>query len=377
MVEYVSLASSEGEGHFIRSELAGLLDSEAIVFDLDGTLVDSRMSLDESMLASVKTIFAAMSGRIVSRERLENASFDLRKTGGFNNPLDVAFSLTLALATSLDDSCISNLAELMDQGPVGIADIMSKRVGDCSPRDLETCMAEVIQYADERGVQSINEGIDRLYGGKKKREAMQKLREALKYPGGAHESIIPAIFDSFFLGGRKYRDVHGSNPPLEFNVGLSNNEREIMKPDTANFLRRRFPGGVGLATGRPKYAADKVLPKYISELLAEGAATYFDDVLEEGKRRAVAGDSTYPGKPDPFSLKHAAEGLKPGRGLIYVGDSTEDMLMARRMEGYGKDVHFIGVYRYNMEPRVMENIFIEMGASAVLPTVNQLRDVLS
>jgi phosphoglycolate phosphatase-like HAD superfamily hydrolase len=376
MRDYTSIALDEGEGLYVDSELPALKNSDAIVFDLDGTLIDSRMSLDESLLSTVQLLFGAISGKLMGRRELLDAAFELRKTGGFNNPCDVSYSLLVALCTSVDESCLLKVTAAIESGLSRVSELLSVRSTPCALEDVDSCLREVVQYGDARGTTSILEGIDRLYGGKRKKELMRRFESALKYPGMPPDSIVSSVFDSLFLGRRRYKEVHGLEPAIDLGPGLFTNEKAIIQPETASYVKRRFPGGSGLATGRPRYMTENSMPTHISQMLTPGAITYFDHTLEEASKRNRVGEFTCPSKPDPFSLNLTASHLNPSRGLIYVGDSTEDLLMARAMSGYGETVHFVGVYGCSVNPRIMKGIFMQMGASAVLPSVNKLGWIL-
>jgi hypothetical protein len=50
--------------------------------------------------------------------------------------------------------------------------------------------------------------------------------------------------------------------------------------------------------------------------------------------------------------------------------------MAKNVNGYGEKVHFIGVYGFSMRPEEAKESFVKGGAAAVLPTVNEIVELV-
>ncbi|HYX72766.1 MAG TPA: hypothetical protein VE732_08345, partial [Nitrososphaera sp.] len=63
---------------------------------------------------------------------------------------------------------------------------------------------------------------------------------------------------------------------------------------------------------------------------------------------------------------------------IYVGDSVEDLLMARRAEKEtGTKIGFVGIYGNSSEPEKTIYKFKQEGVKAIMRSVNQLPNIIN
>ncbi|MDQ4101914.1 MAG: HAD-IA family hydrolase, partial [Thermoproteota archaeon] len=93
-------------------------------------------------------------------------------------------------------------------------------------------------------------------------------------------------------------------------------------------------------------------------------------VFLEDERREYA-------KPNPYAIKHAMK-VMGAKTAIYVGDSAEDLLMARRAEKEtGAEIAFVGVYGNNSEPDKVMDKFKQEGVEAIIKSVNQLPNIIN
>lgn len=82
----------------------------AIVFDVDGTLVDSRWSYNATIVNTVKAFFGWATGVFPSEEEILGAVSKLRLTGGFNNDWDTSFTVLVGLLSGLTDQALRSIA---------------------------------------------------------------------------------------------------------------------------------------------------------------------------------------------------------------------------------------------------------------------------
>jgi len=238
-------------------------------------------------------------------------------------------------------------------------------------------LQDVVSYADEAGARSVDDGLEKLYKGKDKLELLKQVKGYLRYPGMPGDCLISSIFDELYLGSNLFRTVYGLQPTLCVSRGLIENESLIVRKDTLSYMKRRFSRGLGMATGRTRPAADKTIGPLLKEFFGRGhALTFSDDLFEEYERRKANGMDVWPGKPDPFALQRAIGGLPGYRKLLFVGDSMEDLKMCSRIEGFGDSLLFVGVYKHTINPAATAKAFMESDAAAVLPTVNELKELL-
>jgi phosphoglycolate phosphatase-like HAD superfamily hydrolase len=63
---------------------------------------------------------------------------------------------------------------------------------------------------------------------------------------------------------------------------------------------------------------------------------------------------------------------------VYVGDSAEDLLMARRAEKeIGVKIAFVGIYGNSSEPHETIDKFKQEGVEAIIRSVNQLSNIIN
>jgi hypothetical protein len=226
-------------------------------------------------------------------------------------------------------------------------------------------------------VGSIDEGLERLYKGKEKLELLKQVKALIRFPGMPGECVVASIFDELYLGSSLYRTVYGLKPSLCMSRGLIENESLIVERNTLDYMKRRFDRGLGLTTGRTRPAAEKTLGQLLKDYFVAGkAVTFSDDLFQEYERRKANGMDVWPGKPDPFTLQRSMGGLPGYRRLIFVGDSMEDLKMCSKVDGFGDLLHFVGVYKHTINPAATVKAFSDGGAAAVLPTINELKELL-
>jgi phosphoglycolate phosphatase-like HAD superfamily hydrolase len=66
------------------------------------------------------------------------------------------------------------------------------------------------------------------------------------------------------------------------------------------------------------------------------------------------------------------------RTAVYVGDSAEDLLMARRAEKeIDTKIAFVGIYGNSSEPHETVDKFKQEGVEAIIKSVNQLPNIIN
>jgi HAD superfamily phosphatase len=380
--EWSSFATGEGEASFRTSALQSLRDCNAIVMDCDGTLVDISNSYDEAIYTSVEMIFQAITGRRPDRKALMDATFELRKSGGFNNDWDTVYAMLMGLLSGVPNESLEKLVEklrLAGDVPLTLRSILRGGIvpEGYDEREIEEGLRDVVSYADEAGALSVDTGLEKLYKGKDKLELLKEVKSSFRFPGVPGECLIAGLFDELYLGSSLYQTVYGLKPSLCMTRGFIENESLIVKRDTLNYMKRRFVKGLGLTTGRTRPAAEKTMGHILRDYFSyHNALTFSDDLLEEYERRKAGGTPVWPGKPDPFALRRTIGGLEAFRRLVFVGDSMEDLMMCSKLEGFGESILFVGVYKHTINPSETAKVFSQGGAVAVIPTVNELKELL-
>ena len=76
----------------------GIDECEAIIFDIDGVLVDVRRSYNEAIIKTVQLILKdRYEIKIANEFPFEKLISKLRNTGGFNNDIDTAYAIILII----------------------------------------------------------------------------------------------------------------------------------------------------------------------------------------------------------------------------------------------------------------------------------------
>jgi HAD superfamily phosphatase len=377
-----SFATGEGEAGYRTSLLPSLRESNVIVMDCDGTLVEISRSYDEAIYTTVELLFQSITNRRPNREALVQATFELRKSGGFNNDWDTVYAILMGLLSGLPDAALERLVKHLRKvgdRPLTLLAFLGSGCASDGYDESEVLegLSDVVSYADEEGVRSVDDGLEKLYKGKDKLELLRELKALLRFPGMPEESVIAALFDEIYLGSPLYQRVYGLKPTLHMTRGLIENESLIVKKDTLTYMKRRFNRGLGLTTGRTRPAAEKTIGNILREFFFESnALTFSDDLFQEYERRKANGVNIWPGKPDPYALQRTIGGLHGYRRLIFVGDSMEDLKMCTNVEGFGESILFVGVYKHTINPKEMAKVFLDNQAAAVLPTINELKELL-
>ncbi len=136
--------------------------------------------------------------------------------------------------------------------------------------------------------------------------------------------------------------------------GLIRRERWFPQDGLLNRLLDRFE--LAIFTGRLRYEADISLNRFATDLR-------FDPI--------ICSDDVANGKPAPDGL-HNIQRMKPGRKLIYVGDTVDD---ARSASAAG--VPFIGIAAESHSRRGdLVRLFEAENAMAIIENINEIEGAL-
>ena len=128
-------------------------------------------------------------------------------------------------------------------------------------------------------------------------------------------------------------------------------------------LKKKFNDKIAIVTGRGFNAINSSLKEILNQFNVENS------VFLEDESRDLA-------KPNPQSLIRAMKGLN-SKNCLYVGDSMEDMILAKRASELGFDATFCGIYGSSELPEMKKKLFTEHNVPLILETINQLPDILT
>jgi len=383
-----------GQKAYIRKDrLFQLKQIDGIVFDCDGVLVDIRDSYNKAISKTVVYILEALTGTKMS-ERLvsDEVIFLFRKTGGFNNDWDTVYGILMFILSSLPDDYKVILKEQMtkigtQQDPFNrLSSIKSVTKKEFKSDILnDTFIEETIlrlkgftKLLDASGTASVDRNLMARAGSSEDFDTFYGvLKSFLHSPAKVGESIIATVFEEFFLGAGLFFQTFGIKPIFNNGSGMIENEKVIVQPEVLErltlFLGRKK---LGVASGSRFKPAKYVLRDIIEQFNSK--AITFLETTEEAERK-LSKEKELPvnlKKPNPYSLLKAAEGFGEFDSVLYVGDSIEDVLMAKEASKTGKSFIFAGVYRYSGLADLVRDSFLESDCDMVIPSVNDLPLVL-
>ena len=277
------------------------IEFEAIIFDIDGVLVDVKRSYNGAIIKTVQIILDEIYSIKISKEYpFEEMISKLRNTGGFNNDIDTTYAIILILLYGI-------LIKKMDT---------SKTI---------QMFGDMIKRLDEKGKESLEKEFEKESG-------MQEIKEKLDYPKDNDDDIISTRFNEIFYGSKLFREQFKKEPIHYFDDPLIGNDIVIIREETIRLLSQKFNGNIGLISGRSKVASYFTLGKLVKYFNKDACV-----FLEDEKREYS--------KPNAFSLHRVFDKLKL-KNALYVGDSMADLLMVENYrEETNKDkIFFCGIY---------------------------------
>jgi HAD superfamily phosphatase len=325
--------------HIKKFSKLPLLNSECVLFDVDGCLVDIRKSYNPAIKKTVDFIlkYVATTAPIDSF-RLTNLVSDniilkFRQTGGFNNDVDTSYAICLAELANPHKN-VTNAREFLNK---------------------------VAANSDEHGIISVEKYLMSLTSS----TIIKNLKEHLDYPAPAGKrSVIATVFDEFFYGPELFKKLHNLEPRFYFGKPLIENDRLVITRRTMDQLARRFGRNLAVVSGRSKLAAEYSLQPILDTLKQESS------VFLEDERREYA-------KPNPYGIMKAMKSMG-SKTAIYAGDSYEDLIMVRRAEEKAHlKIAFCGIYGCSSQPLETIRQFKEKGADVIIQEINQLPKILN
>ena len=284
---------------------------EAIIFDIDGVLVDVRRSYNEAIIKTVQLILKeSYDIKIADKFPFENLISKLRNTGGFNNDIDTAYAIILILLY-----CV----------------LINKMNID---RTL-TIFDEIVEKLDDKGKDTVEKELEKMGD-------IRMIINKLRYPGrvdnddhadaDANDNMISRLFNEIFYGPVLFKKQFNKEPRYYFDKPLISNDIVIIKEETIRLLSQRFDGNLGLISGRSKVASYFTLSK-LMKYFKESACVFLEDEKREFS------------KPNAFSLHKVFDNLAL-KSALYVGDSIADLLMVENFKSQTKKgkIFFCGVY---------------------------------
>lgn len=292
-------------------------DADCIIFDCDGVLVDVSDSYTATIIKTVDTILGMLQYRDMPAATPQIIQA-FKDTGGFNNEMDLAYGIIVSMAAG----------RMAGREPCDTAMEASK----CT--NIEDIESMAMAICD-----------------------VSKLLEQLAYPGNT--SMVSRAFEQIFYGPKLYRMATGRTSTMQ-DAGLIEKDHILINNTLAGWLRHKFGRRIAMVTGRGRIPASHTLGNMMS-LFDMGASIFLED-----EPRQMS-------KPNPISLELSMMAMESGHA-VYVGDSAEDMIMARRAGGR---VSFVGIYGTASDCQSRRRLFEAGGTRHVIRHIGDLPKLLN
>ncbi len=304
---------------------------DAIIFDCDGVLVDITESYDAAITETVRHVIADIVGVDGAIHVNSDVIEGFKSTGGFNDEVDLAYASIL---------CIS--------------------VAVMRRADQQDFVRDVIHRADSSGIVSVERYLKSIT------DEASGIIQLLAYPGETrHTSPVSRVFDELFYGTENYQhlfEVQRSSfgQPC---AGLINRDKVLLDGPLADRLRERFGTKMALVTGRGRRSAGYSLKGLLDRFDLDCSAFLEDEPREFAK-------------PNPKRLLDCMDAMDCKLAL-YVGDSMEDLIMARKATASGRKTIFCAITGSSRDPHGRREMFQKHGADLILDSIKMIPKTLN
>ena len=299
---------------------------DGIIFDCDGVLIDITKSYDSTITNTVQYVLEKFA-KINDSIRIDHSIIDgFKSTGGFNDEVDLAYAGILSI-------------------------VAAKKL----QKDSKLFINNVINNANSTGIISVEKFLEKLVD-------ISDIKSILDYPGPHNTNLLYQIFDQIFYGPELYFKMYGKKSNFS-ESGLINYDDVIINDSLIKKLQNRFTSKIALVTGRGKESVNYSLKNMLKTFDLKNS------VFLEDESRSMA-------KPNPESLIRCISGMN-SRITLYVGDSMEDFIMAKKATILGSETIFCGIIGTSKDPEKKLKLFQNNEAVLILDSINLIPKILN
>ena len=319
--------TKKSEGIYLDDSCIDSLDSiDTIIFDCDGVLIDITKSYDLAIIKTTQYVLENYS-KITNSINVDFKIIDgFKSTGGFNDEVDLAYAAILSL-------------------------VAAKKL----QKDPTEFIFDVIKNSDSNGIVTVEKYLQN-------QTDISEIKNQLSYPGTHHDNPLYQIFDQLFYGSELYKKLFDKDSKFS-EPGLIEQDDVILNNSLLELLEKKFNSKIAMVTGRGKesvsYSLKELLPRFDSK----------NSAFLEDESRDLA-------KPNPKPLLDSIKGMN-GTSTLYVGDSMEDLIMAKRVTDMGNKTIFCGIIGTSKNPQEKLELFEKNEAVLVLESIHLLPKVLN
>jgi len=299
---------------------------DSIVFDCDGVLVDITNSYDQTIIKTTKYVLESLA-KINDSIEIDFKIIDgFKSTGGFNDEVDLTYAAILTI-------------------------VAAKKLN----KDQTEFMNLVIKNSDSTGIKSVETFLNNQVD-------ISQIIEQLSYPGSHKDNILYQIFDQLFYGPELYSKLFNTKSKFS-EPGLIENDIVIFNNSLSEKLENKFKNKISMVTGRGKESVKYSLKNLLDKFDLKNS------MFLEDESRELA-------KPNPQSLVTSITGMN-SKFCLYVGDSMEDFIMAKKATILGNNTTFCGIIGTSKNPEEKLQLFKQNEAILVLDSIDLLPKVLN
>ena len=301
---------------------------DGIIFDCDGVLIDVSNSYDLAIKKTTDFVVKEF-GKIDQSNFVNTQMIDgFKATGGFNDEVDVTYAMILSV-------------------------IAAKKL----KKPFSKFIFDVIRNLDQSGIPSVEKYLDIL------KVDLTEIRKKLAYPGPRFTNILSSIFDEMFYGTKLYYDLYKKKPDFFDGKGLIENDVVLVKKQLIDSLKKKLGKKLSIVSGRGIISAGYSLKELFEEFDLKNSR-----FLEDEPRELA--------KPNPVSLISSIKGLG-SKCTMFVGDSMEDYIMAKKSDEMGNKTIFCGIYGTSKEPETKRKLFEKKNVEIILETIDLIPKTLN
>jgi HAD superfamily hydrolase (TIGR01549 family) len=314
-------------GIYVDDSILDDLESvDGIIFDCDGVLIDITKSYDLTIINTVRYVlenfFQITDGIEINSKIIDG----FKSSGGFNDEVDLTYASILSLT-------------------------VAKKLN----KPQHEFISDVISNADSSGIFSVEKYLEKLVD-------ISDIKNKLSYPGIRNENPLYKIFDQMFYGPELYGKLFKQKSQF-LEPGLINNDIVIVNDSLIEKLQKKFMSKLSIVSGRGKESIRYSLRQLLDKFDLKNSA-----FLEDEPRELA--------KPNPESLIRSIKGMNC-KHCLYVGDSMEDFIMAKKATDLGHKITFCGIIGTSKTPQDKLELFQQNGAKLVLKSINLLPKMLN
>ena len=319
--------TKKSEGIYTDDSKIQILNKiDAVIFDCDGVLIDITKSYDLAIIKTTRYVLENLA-KIDDSIDVDFKIIDgFKATGGFNDEVDLTYAAIISLVA----------AKKLEKDPTYF-------------------IFDVIKNSDSSGIISVEKYIENQID-------ISDIKKQLSYPGTHHDNPLYQIFDQIFYGPELYKKLFNNTSNFS-DPGLIEQDDVILNNILFEKLQKKFNSKIAMVTGRGKESVSYSLKSLLTKFNLPNS------MFLEDEPRELA-------KPNPQSLLNSIQGMNC-TSTLYVGDSMEDFIMAKKTTDLGHKTTFCGIIGTSKSPQEKLELFEKNDAILVLDSINLLPKVLN